>query len=292
MRIVFAGTRGVPARYGGFETAIEEIGSRLVAGGHDVVVMCRNPGQTETEYKGMKLVNGWSIKRKSFETLSHSLASLPAIVRAKPDVVIFFNVANAVPALLLKLVGIRYAIHVDGIEWQRSKWGPVGKIFFRFSEWLSVVSCRWLIADASGISDYYAKRFGKSTELISYGAPSAEQSQLARNVFGLTPRAFYLVVARLEPENNVHVILEGYAKQERKHPIVVVGSAPYGDRYLDKLRQISPAASMVGAVYDQAELDWMYANSLAYIHGHSVGGTNPSLLRGGGVGVPDRKSVV
>jgi glycosyltransferase involved in cell wall biosynthesis len=145
-----------------------------------------------------------------------------------------------------------------------------------------------LIADAEGIADYYRQEFGADSEQIAYGAPilnAQRHDRLAE--LSLEPRAYHLVVARLEPENHVDMIVDGFRRSSAKHPLVVVGSAPYADDYT---RLVSALADdrvrFLGAVWDQQLLDELYANALTYVHGHSVGGTNPSLLRAMGAAAP------
>jgi len=292
MRIVMLGTRGVPAHYGGFETAIEEIGQRLVASGHEVVVYCRgaeDPGQTE--YLGMTLVHLPALKRRSLETLSHTAASLLHLLRAsRPDVAIVFNAANApfLPALRLRRIPV--AVHVDGLEWKRAKWGGAGRFYYRAVESLAVRWADTLIADAQGIADYYEDEFGAPTELLAYGAPiqvDPHSDRVAEQ--GLTAGGYHLVVARFEPENHVAEIVTGYHASQARLPLVVVGSAPYADEYTARIRGIAdrdPRITLLGAVWDQELLDQLYAHAATYLHGHSVGGTNPSLLRAMGAAAP------
>jgi len=293
MRIALIGTRGVPAHYGGFETAVEEVGRRLVARGHDVTVYCRRqPGESAAsagDYLGMRLVHLPAMRRKSLETLSHTGLSMLHLLRhGGADAAIVFNAANAVFLPLLWVRRLPTATHVDGLEWRRAKWGPVGQRYYRLAEALSV---RWsdaLIADARGISDYYAEEFGADTAEIAYGAPLLESpgsDMLAE--LGLTPGTYHLVVARFEPENHVDIAIEGYARSSARHPLVVVGSAPYPgahQRRIDDLAGQHDGVRLLGGIWDQEQLDQLYANALTYVHGHSVGGTNPSLLRAMGAG--------
>src|SRR3954447_108541 len=133
------GTRGVPAQYGGFETAVEEVGSRLAKAGHEVVVYCRNPGQTQHEHLGMRLVNLPAVRRKQVETLSHTGFSVAhALVRGRPDVAFMFNAANAPFLPVLRAAQVPVAVHVDGLEWQRGKWSGLGKRYYRAAERWSV----------------------------------------------------------------------------------------------------------------------------------------------------------
>lgn len=292
VRIAMLGTRGVPAQYGGFETAIEEIGRRLVERGHQVVVY-RRSSQTDTTrpttHLGMELVTLPALHSKSLETPSHTLLSvLHAITRDRFDAVFMFNAANSIYLPLLRLRRLRTAVHVDGLEWKRSKWNGLGQRFYRIAEQLSVRWADALIADARGIARYYETTFGAKTELLTYGAPIIERSaDDPIDEVGLTPGRYHLVVARFEPENHVHVILDGYCRSSAEFPLVVVGSAPYSDAYTDRLRAIAdddPRVRFFGPVWDQSLLDRLYANCCLYLHGHSVGGTNPSLLRAMGAG--------
>lgn len=289
LRIALVGTRGVPARYGGFETCVEEVGTRLAARGHEIVVYCRATDGTdtaETEYAGMKLVYLPALKRRSLETLSHTGLSAAHLLAHRTDAAIVFNAANAPWLPLIRAARIPVATHVDGLEWKRAKWGPTGKRYYRLAESLAV---RWsdaLIADAAGIQEYYRREFGAETRYLAYGAPILEDGKSDRLAeLDLEPGKYHLVVARFEPENHVHLIVEGYARSGARYPLIVVGSAPYADEYTSRVRSLgNDQVRFIGGVWDQELLDQLYANSLVYWHGHSVGGTNPSLLRAMGAG--------
>ena len=289
LRIALVGTRGVPARYGGFETCVEEVGRRLAARGHEVVVYCRTTEQTdrsETTYRGMTLVHLPALKKRSLETLSHTGLSAGHLLLKRSDVAIVFNAANAPWLRVLRAAGIPVATHVDGLEWKRAKWGTLGKRYYRAAESLAV---RWsdaLIADAAGIQDYYRREFGVESTYLAYGAPILESGASDRLAeLDLAPGGYHLVVARFEPENHVHVVVDGYVRSTATLPLIVVGSAPYSDEYTRHVTSLGDArVRFVGGVWDQELLDQLYANARIYWHGHSVGGTNPSLLRAMGAG--------
>ena len=294
MRIALFGTRGVPARYGGFETAVEEVGRRLVERGHEVTVYCRvrrGEGPRPAEYQGMTLVHLPAARRRSLETLSHTaLSVLHSSTGPRADAAVVFNAANAVFLPALRARGVPVATHVDGLEWRRGKWGTWGKRYYRMAESLAV---RWsdaLIADARGIQDYYSAEFGAVTHRIAYGAPILPSPASDRlEPLGLGVRDFHLVVARFEPENHVDLALEGYARSSAKLPLVVVGSAPYASDHVRRIEHLAartPGVRLLGGVWDQDTLNQLYGNALSYVHGHSVGGTNPSLLRAMGAGTP------
>ncbi|WP_394249934.1 DUF1972 domain-containing protein [Arthrobacter pityocampae] len=289
IRIALVGTRGVPARYGGFETCVEEVGQRLAERGHDVVVYCRTTEDADhavTEYKGMKLVHLPALKKRSLETLSHTGLSAWHLFFRRADVAIVFNAANAPWLPVLRAAGIPVATHMDGLEWKRAKWGALGKRYYRVAESLAV---RWsdaLIADAAGIQEYYRQEFDVDSTYLAYGAPILESGATDRLAeMNLVPGEYHLVVARFEPENHVHVIVEGYVRSDAELPLVVVGSAPYADDYTRLVTSLGDErVRFVGGVWDQELLDQLYAGARVYWHGHSVGGTNPSLLRAMGAG--------
>lgn len=294
MRIAMVGTRGIPAAYGGFETAVEEVGKRLASRGHEVLVYCRGTRRLAEDdngrtYLGMRLCHLPALRNRQLETLSHTAFSvLHLVTKEKVDAVLLFNAANSVFLPLLHSRGLHVATHVDGLEWQRGKWGRIGKHYYRLAECLAV---RWsdrLIADAAGIAHYYKDEFGAATDLIAYGAPVLiNPSDSALSTLGLTSGGYHLVVARCEPENHVDMIIDGYRRSAVKMPLIVVGSAPYSTAYTKNVSDAadaSPGVRLIGSIWDHAVLNQLYAHAATYVHGHSVGGTNPSLLRAMGAG--------
>jgi glycosyltransferase involved in cell wall biosynthesis len=290
VKVTLMGTRGVPAQYGGFETAVEEIGKRLVARGYDVTVYCRNPGQTITEYEGMHLVNAPAIRHRMAETLSHTTASTAhAIVRDRPDVVLLLNAGNAPLLRPLKLAGIPTAIHLDGLESKREKWRGAGAKYYRWAERAAVRWGQEVIADAQAIADHVQREYGRECVVIPYGAAVIDPGSDRLTEVDAAPQGYHLVVARFEPENHVMDAVHGYRMSGEQRPLLVVGSAPYSQWYVQKVHEAArndPRIRFLGGIYDQDLLDQLYANALTYIHGHSVGGTNPSLLRAMGAGAP------
>lgn len=282
------GTRGVPPRYGGFETAVDEIGQRLVRAGHEVVVYCRNPGQSSREHEGMRLVNLPAVRHRVAETLSHTaLSAVHAAVRARPDVALLFNAANAPLVPVLRAAGIPTAVHVDGLEWKRAKWRGLGARYYRAAERWSVRWADEVVADSRGIAEHLLRAHGRSSRFIPYGAPLVSPGCERLGPLGLEPGGYHLAVARLEPENHVDVLVRGRLRSAAAWPLVVVGGAPYAADYERGVRALAAGDERVrflGPVYDDELLDQLYAGATSYLHGHSVGGTNPSLLRAMGAG--------
>ena len=291
MRIAMIGTRGVPAAYGGFETAVEEIGARLVARGHEVTVYCRGAAKRLSSHRGMKLVHLPALHLRAAETLSHSaLSVMHACSKPRPDVAFVFNAANAPFLPMLRARRIPTAVHVDGLEWMRDKWSGAGRRYYLGVERLAVKLADALIADAPAISSYYSSKFSAETELISYGARIVRDPSSDRlSGVGLEPGKYHLVVARFEPENHVDLIVQAFSDSDSNYPLIVVGSAPYAAAYTRRIEEIcaaNPRIRLFGGIWDQELLDQLYTNALTYAHGHSVGGTNPSLLRAMGAATP------
>lgn len=296
MRIALMGSRGVPARYGGFETAMEEVGRRLTVMGHDVTVYCRvgnskDDGGDPNFYLGMRLVHLPAVRSRTLETLSHSfLSALHALVSRRYDAVVLCNCANAPLLPLFRLRRIPVAVALDGLEWKRAKWGAAGRRYYRVAEALTVRWAQCLIADARGISRYYEDEFGAETVEIAYGAPEMWHVGSDRlHEVGVEADGYHLIVARLEPENHVDMILSGYLESDARLPIVVVGSNPYPSPHTHRIEELAARSDKVlrlGGLWDQDLLDQLYVGARTYLHGHSVGGTNPSLLRALAGGTP------
>jgi glycosyltransferase involved in cell wall biosynthesis len=228
-------------------------------------------------------------RQRALETLSHSaLSTAHAVAVGRPDVAFVFNAANAPFVRALQAAGIRCALHTDGLEWQRGKWGRAGRRYYLASERFGASHADTIISDAEEISRYYRDRYGRPSEVIAYGADVISPSPEPVEAMGLEPGGYYLAVARLEPENHVDVIVAGYSRTPTTRPLVVVGAAPYERDYQRRLYAAAardPRVRMLGSVWDE-RVDALYAHTAMYLHGHSVGGTNPSLLRAMGAGAP------
>ena len=222
MNIGILGTRGVPPRYGGFETFAAELGTRLVGRGHRVAVYCRNvapalqPAHEPTEsrlYDGIDRIVLPAIRHKYFETVSHAFFSVLDAVHDDFDVVLVCNAANAFVLPLLRAARIPTAINVDGIERHRRKWNALGRAVYRLGERMSVVFASRIIADAEVIAHYYREHFAAEPAVIPYGAdfPQERDSDILPRL-GLTPRNYILYVSRFEPENNPLEVVLAYEK--------------------------------------------------------------------------------
>jgi glycosyltransferase involved in cell wall biosynthesis len=236
----------------------------------------------------MSLVNLPALRTPSTETLTHTaLSTVHAVARSRPDVAIVFNPANAVFLPALRACGIRTAIHFDGMDSDRAKWKGLGQRYFRASHWLSCQMGNAIVADSLAIGDYIRTRYGRAPTYIPYGAPLISTGDDRLSELDLQAGEFHLAVSRFEPENNLAMIVDGYGKSASTKPLVVVGSTPHRSHY--RARVVGSAVSsarFLDSIWDQDLLDQLYANCASYLHGHSVGGTNPSLLRAMGAAAP------
>jgi glycosyltransferase involved in cell wall biosynthesis len=187
------------------------------------------------------------------------------------------------------LFGAEVWINPDGLEWARAKWGRVAKLYFRLMEWSSLRVANRIIADAKAIELSLASRHGelKACSVIPYGCEIVEVPPPTEPLskWNITPDEYYIVVCRLEPENHVREILEAFKSSQSERKLIVVGNSASGTKYVQGLLSIhDPRIQMIGTVYEKDRLIALRYHSFAYLHGHSVGGTNPSLLEAMGCG--------
>ncbi len=286
-RVALLGSRGIPGRYGGYETLMEELSVRLLERGFQVTVYCRShstPWHLKS-YRGVDLVVLPTLRTKHLDTPVHTLLSCLHAGARGFDAALVVNSANALFLPLLSAAGIPTALHVDGIERRRRKWGRFGRAVYALSERLACVWPDALVTDAQVIREHYLARYGAESWVITYGVdprPPATEGVLAR--LGLTPRRYFLYVSRFEPENNPHQVAAAYRAVRGDLPLVMVGSAPYaGDFIAGFTRGADPRILFPGAIYGE-EYRELLSNALAYIHATEVGGTHPALVEAMGYG--------
>ena len=282
--IAILGTRGIPARYGGFETFAEELSTRLVARGHRVTVYCREP-HPEPTYRGVQLVYLPTWRHKYFDTIVHTFYSTLHLIFHRADVALYCNGANAIFTLLPRVVGIPTALNVDGLERKRKKWNRVAKAWYAISEWLATFCASVVITDARKIAEYYLERYGKQTEFIPYGAETGKVATAeVLGQLGLETEGYFLYVSRMEPENNALLVREAFEKVAGAVKLALIGDAPYAHEYIQRVRATQDSrVVMPGAIYG-AGYHELLSNCLAYIHATEVGGTHPALIEAMGRG--------
>ena len=288
MKIGILGTRGIPARYGGFETLAEELSARLAARGHDVTVYTRTryaePGIRE--WRGAKVRVLPTIPTKYLDTVAHGfLCGLDAAFE-RFDAVLVCNAINAFSSFLPRVLGAtRVVLNVDGLERNRRKWSAAGRLAYRVSEKLSTIVPDAVVSDARVIRDYYRERYGFESHFIPYGADLPEpagRETLER--LGLAAEKYVLYVSRLEPENNADVVVRAYRGVPGELPLVVVGDAPYAADYIARVRaDADPRVRFPGAIYGEGYRE-LLANAAVYVQATEVGGTHPALVEALGYG--------
>lgn len=285
MKIAILGARGIPACYSGYDTLVEELSLGLVEShATEVLVYCRSSyyGDQPAFWRGVRLVYLPAPRGvKALESLIHSFLSSLHVLKEKVDVVYFLDPANAPFCAFLRCLGKRVVIHTDGLGWKRRKWGQLARHYYKIVEWICAKCASALITDNPAMQQYYRDEYGTETRFISYGATNRHGVDATIYAdLGITPKQYLLVVARLEPENNIDLLIAQYVKSKVAMPLVVVGDAPYGPQYMQNLRDLANAQVLLpGRINDQSRLNALYRGAYLYIHGHEVGGTNPSLLR-------------
>jgi glycosyltransferase involved in cell wall biosynthesis len=287
--IAILGTRGIPARYGGFETFADEIAVRLVRQGVAVTVYCEVDSERESlvDYQGVQLRYVPVPRLGPLTTIIFDLQCL-LLARKDFDVVYVLGYGASLFCFIPRLWGKEVWINMDGVEWARSKWSWLARGWLRGMEAVAMWTPNRIIADALAIRAHLLMRHGRLPHctVIPYGAAivtNAETSHL--DEWGVRPGEYYLVVCRLEPENHVLEILQGFADSDSDYPLLVLGNHQSGTEYVRQLLEVrDPRIMMLGTIFDQTKLQALRFYSRAYFHGHSVGGTNPSLIEAMGCG--------
>lgn len=287
MKIAIMGTRGIPANYGGFETFAEELSWRLVERGHEVTVYGRKHHITHPEktYRGVRLVVLPTIRHKYFDTVAHTAVSAMHSLKERYDVILVCNGANAPFAWIPRVFGAKVTINVDGIERQRKKWNAIGRAYYRLCERLSTIVPNVMISDAGVIRDYYLETYKKDSVMIPYGTPvGREPMPDAVRDLDLDPERYVLYVARLEPENNAHKVIEAFEGLQTDLNLAIVGGAPYATEYIRQLHSTKdPRIKFLGFVYGDGYRA-LQQSAFAYVQATEVGGTHPALIEAMGYG--------
>ena len=286
-RVALIGSRGIPARYGGYETLFDELAPRLAARGFDVTVYCRshNDPRRRTCRRGARLVHLPTLRTKHLETPVHTLLSCLHAAGERFDAALVVNGANALFLPILAAGGVPTALNVDGIEKRRAKWGPFGRAVYALSERLATFLPDILVTDAEVIRRHYLERYGAPSVPIAYGVdprPLAQTGLLTR--LGVASRSFFLYVSRFEPENNPHRVAGAYRSGGGDLPLVMVGGAPYAGGFIASFTSgADRRVRFPGAIYGRGYRQ-LLSHALAYVHATEVGGTPPALVEAMGYG--------
>jgi glycosyltransferase involved in cell wall biosynthesis len=286
VNVAILGTRGIPASYSGFETAVEQITRRLTARGHRVTVYCR-PHVVDPRirtWKGADLIHLPTIRNKYLDTFVHTfLSTLHAAYRLKPDVALFFIAGNSPLCLITRGKGIPTLINIDGLDSNRRKWNRFAKGYIRLAERLAPRMANRAITDSNAVASIFEQSFGRRIGVVPYGAEApADTGTDALERLGLEPRKYVLFVGRLEPENNPHILVEAWARipGERTNgmKLVVVGGAPYASEYIRSVRRAAdPRVIFPGYLFGRGYWE-LQRNAYLFCAPTEVGGTHPVIL--------------
>lgn len=283
MRIAIIGTRGIPNYYGGFEQCAEYLALGLVKRGFEVIVYnSHNHPCQEKEWNGVKLVHCYDPEDK-IGTAGQFIYDLNCILDVRKqhcDIILQLGYTSSSVWGWMLPKKVVVTTNMDGLEWKRTKYSEKVKKFLRYAESLGVKYSDHLISDSIGIQDYLKDKYKKDSTFIAYGATLFENPD--SNVlqeYKLAPYAYNMLIARLEPENSIEVILDGVAMANLDIPFLVVGKheTAYGN-YLKAKFAAYPQIRFIGGIYNIGILNSLRHFSKIYFHGHTVGGTNPSLL--------------
>lgn len=292
-RLLILGTRGVPAQHGGFETFAEKLSTHLVQKGWGVTVYCQEDWNRTVPYETMwGRVRRVHIPVKQQGPLGTIVFDLKAALHARnqPALGLTLGYNTAVFNVLQKIRGKANLFNMDGIEYQRAKWGPFAKMWLSLNERIASWTGTHLIADHPKILEHLTQRSAKAENItmIPYGADIISDASTAPlRELGLEPGKFSTVIARPEPENSILEIVQGFSREPRAHTLVVLGDFDDNNPYHQRvLASASTEVKFVGAIYDKPTLAALRYHSYLYIHGHQVGGTNPSLVEALAAGNP------
>jgi len=294
LKIAIIGSRGIPAKYGGFETFVDEISKRLAAKGYEIYVSCE--GGTTPKILKYNGVNLFYFPLKPFcRVIYETIYDIYSLIKSSfmCDYIYMLGYGAGFFFLIPKLFRKKLLVNVDGIEWKRDKYSKVEKWVLYLSEIFAVYFSDIIIADSIAIKKYVESTHGKNTIYISYGVEpppnepwnprKLEEIYNDSNFTSLEGNGYYLIVARLEPENKIHIMVEGFLLSNTTKKLVIVGnflSQKYKlsiDKIVAELNGYDRVIFTKG-IYEKDILNMLRQNCFAYIHGHSAGGTNPSLL--------------
>jgi glycosyltransferase involved in cell wall biosynthesis len=291
--LAILGTRGIPARHGGFETFAERLALYLVKQGWRVTVYCQADTAENLcevdEWKGVRRVTISTNAPGAWGTMAFDFKAVRHVIEARPDVVLTLGYNTAVFSSWLRLSGINNIFNMDGLEWQRIKWSAPAKVWLWLNERIGCLVGNHLIADHPSIADHLATRVSrKKITTIVYGADRAtrDRQHSVLSKYDLAGLPYGILIARPEAENSILEIVTAFSQRRRQAKLMVLGSYDgqqnaYHQRVLDAA---SEEVIFPGAIYDHAAVSALRANARFYLHGHQVGGTNPSLVEALGAG--------
>jgi len=283
LKIGILGTRGIPNRYGGFEQCAEYLAAGLVRKGHEVVVYnAHNHEYRQPGWNGVQLVHCYDPEHK-IGTAGQFIYDLNCINDARKrnfDIVLQLGYTSSSVWHWRWPRRAKNIVNMDGLEWKRSKYSRKVQRFLKLAEGWAAKHGDVLIADSQGIQDYLQETYREPSVFIPYGAEIfTEPDSRVPERYNLDPYTYHLLIARMEPENNIETVIRGYLKSGSSMPLVIIGKTENAfGAYLRNTYGSRPGIRFEGGIYDAAIINNLRYYSGLYFHGHSVGGTNPSLL--------------
>ncbi|MCQ2379551.1 MAG: DUF1972 domain-containing protein [Victivallaceae bacterium] len=289
-KVAIIGTRGIPAGYGGFETLAEQL-VRYQRDDLEFTVYCQKSAFEQRPRKiGRANLKYIPLGANGISSIFYDMWSMLDAIRYA-DTLLILGVSGCplLPFLRFFRCRKRFVCNIDGLEWRRVKWSRLASLYLRFAERCAVRNADVVIADNQVIVDYVAQRYGNGCELVEYGADTENLIEHDEKVveYPFMDQDYAFAVCRIEPENNVEMLLSAF-EQDSPMPLVVVGNWQHNEysRRLFAKYDGSPNLHLLPAIYDQRELNAVRSRCALYLHGHSCGGTNPSLVEAMYLGLP------
>lgn len=283
-KVSVLGTVGIPACYGGFESLVQNLvdyQSEYV----EYHVFCSSQvyKKKSTHYKNARLIY-LPLKANGISSIPYDILSLFINLWARPDVTLILGVSGCFFLPIYRLFSSsRIVTNIDGLEWRRDKWGFFAKVFLKFSERLAVRFSDVVVSDNQAIADYVYEEYGVVSEVVAYGG---DHALLPEKVVPSKKNDFFLALCRIEPENNVAMILDAFSNCQ--HKLCFVGNwdaSAYGIELKSRFAQ-HENIEIIDPIYDISTLFDLRSRCMGYVHGHSAGGTNPSLVEAMQFGMP------
>ena len=282
LKIGILGSRGIPNHYGGFEQFAEHLSLGLLQRGHEVYVYNSSLHPYKlNEWNGVQIIHcrDWENRIGTAGQFVYDLNCINDARKRDYDILLHLGYTSDSIWYWRWPKQSRNIVNMDGIEWKRTKYNKPTQRFLKWAESLAAKNAHTMIADSPGIQDHLLTRYGKRPMYIPYGArPFTEGDPSVPGKYELAPHRYFLVIARMEPENNIEMIIRGHLASRQMYPLFIIGNITnkFG-KYITSAYK-SPGIKFSDAIYDLAELNNLRYYSTLYFHGHSIGGTNPSLL--------------
>jgi glycosyltransferase involved in cell wall biosynthesis len=285
MKIAIVGTKEIPARHGGFETCVQEVSTRLVERGHQVVLYYRSSRDAGKTYRGVRMVRVPELENKYLATLLSSFLSVISAAFKQVDVVHIYGVGNSVLVPLLRAVSKKTVISVDALDWKRSKWNRFASWYLRAAERMAALFANRIIVDNMVVCQYYRDKFQVRTDYVPYGAEVCQPEETnALRKFGLEREGYLLFVGRLKPEKGVHLLIQAFEGLRTDKTLAIVGDDPFSKEYIRSLKSTkNPKVKFLGYVYGDEYIQ-LCCNAYVYVTASEVEGTSPALLAAMGYG--------